>query len=433
LNKAITTRQIIFMALGGSIGAGLMFASGNGLREGGPGTLITGFSIVGFGVWCTMCALGELSATFPVQGSFYDYSVRFISPSWGFAMGWNYVMNFILIVPFEITVMVLVAKYWKTDINSLWLVPVIITGLFGIAALGAKWYAEAEHAFGILKVAILATFTITAVVICAGGVPNDPRDAIGFEYWADGGAFTNGPRGFLLVFLAAGLAYGGTEMLGLTVAECKHPQKVMPLAAKIVGGRILLCYLLPLFMVGLIVKPSVFLEEPFKGMSTVSPFVVAVRKANIIILPDVINAVIFIAVFSMANASIYASSRALHAICAQGMGPRLFGKTTEKTRLPAWALGAVAVVCMLAFINAAPKGDDIFDWLLALGSASNYFTWMSICFAHLRMRWAMKRQGKTDVLKWKSPIGAWGSIISIIISFVGLVAQLVSAILPRED
>ena len=36
-------------------------------------------------------ALGELAVMYPVSGGFYTYSIRFIDPSWGFAMGWNYV------------------------------------------------------------------------------------------------------------------------------------------------------------------------------------------------------------------------------------------------------------------------------------------------------------------------------------------------------
>jgi amino acid transporter len=38
-------------------------------------------------------ALGELAVLYPVSGGFYTYSVRFIDPSWGFAMGWNYVFQ----------------------------------------------------------------------------------------------------------------------------------------------------------------------------------------------------------------------------------------------------------------------------------------------------------------------------------------------------
>lgn len=38
-------------------------------------------------------ALGELAVMYPVSGGFYTYSTRFIDPSWGFAMGWNYVFQ----------------------------------------------------------------------------------------------------------------------------------------------------------------------------------------------------------------------------------------------------------------------------------------------------------------------------------------------------
>lgn len=41
----------------------------------------------------TVFALGELAVMYPVSGGFYTYSTRFIDPSWGFAMGWNYVSS----------------------------------------------------------------------------------------------------------------------------------------------------------------------------------------------------------------------------------------------------------------------------------------------------------------------------------------------------
>jgi yeast amino acid transporter len=42
-------------------------------------------------------ALGELAMMYPISGGFYTYSVRFIDPSWGFAMGWNYVFQWVSI------------------------------------------------------------------------------------------------------------------------------------------------------------------------------------------------------------------------------------------------------------------------------------------------------------------------------------------------
>jgi amino acid transporter len=40
-------------------------------------------------------ALGEMAMLYPISGGFYTYSVRFIDPSWGFAMGWNYVFQWV--------------------------------------------------------------------------------------------------------------------------------------------------------------------------------------------------------------------------------------------------------------------------------------------------------------------------------------------------
>lgn len=51
------------------------------------------FAIIGVMMFNVVYALGELAVMYPVSGGFYTYSVRFIDPSWGFAMGWNYVFQ----------------------------------------------------------------------------------------------------------------------------------------------------------------------------------------------------------------------------------------------------------------------------------------------------------------------------------------------------
>lgn len=254
-----------------------------------------------------MCNLGELSTNFPVKGSFYEFSVRFISPSWGFAMGWNYVMNFVFVVPFEIIVIVMCARYWNPDVSTLYLVPIFIFGLVVIYSFGARWFAESENVFGILKIIVIATFVVTAVCILTGSVSTDTRPAreLAYHSWRTE-AFKNGAPGFLFVFMSAGMAYGGTEMLGLTAAECHSPRYVMSLASRLVAGRIALLYVLPVLMLGLVLKidlsPDTANEDAARE-ALISPFVLAVSQAGIPVLPSFINAIIVVAVFSMANAS----------------------------------------------------------------------------------------------------------------------------------
>ena len=54
---------------------------------------------------------------YPVSGGFYTYSTRFIDPSWGFAMGWNYVFQWAIVLPLELVVAGLTVGYWNPDIN----------------------------------------------------------------------------------------------------------------------------------------------------------------------------------------------------------------------------------------------------------------------------------------------------------------------------
>ncbi|KAK5628738.1 hypothetical protein RRF57_004456 [Xylaria bambusicola] len=430
LKKVITTRQFIFMALGSSIGAGLLIASGQALDVSGPAPLLIAFTVIGFAVWVTMCNLGELSTNFPMGGSFYEFSVRFISPAWGFTMGWNYVLNMIFVVPFEIIIMVMCARYWDPSISALYLVPGIICGLVVIYTCGTRWYAEAENLFGILKLIVIGVFIATAICILAGGVRTDPRPTVDLAYkqWGSG-AFLNGAPGFFFAFATAGTAYGGTEMLGLTAAECCSPQRVMKLA--MIAVRIILLHLVPVFLLSLVLTSRTSpLGAAGNGGSTkelISPFVLAVTEANILVLPDFMNAVIVTSIFSVASACVFAASRALQAISARGMGPRFCARLYRDK--PVGALSIIFTFSLLSFVKAARNGDEVFVWLLSLNSCSNYLTWLSICVAQIRCRLALKRQHKSfqDPQAYESPVGIVGSAVAIAIFAYGLVAQIAAA------
>ena len=84
-------RHLNMIAVGGSIGAGFFVGTGSALTAGGPGSVFICFLIAGIMMFNVVYALGELAVMYPVSGGFYTYSIRFIDPSWGFAMGWNYV------------------------------------------------------------------------------------------------------------------------------------------------------------------------------------------------------------------------------------------------------------------------------------------------------------------------------------------------------
>ncbi len=119
--------SIEMIAIGGAIGTGLFVGAGSALATGGPAALILDFSIIGFMLYNVCMALGELSVVFPVSGSFNSYSSRFLDPAWGFAMGWNYALNWLIVMPLELTAAGLVINYWSTSVNiAVWITVFLI-------------------------------------------------------------------------------------------------------------------------------------------------------------------------------------------------------------------------------------------------------------------------------------------------------------------
>jgi amino acid transporter len=160
---------------------------------------------------------------------------------------------------------------------------------------------------------------ILGIIINCGGVPTDDRGYIGARYWhTPWEAFLNGFHGFCGVFVTAAFAYTGTELVGLAAAETQNPTKEIPRASKQVIWRIFIFYVVNLFLVGLIVPADSDLYKGDGPSSRHSPFVIAIQLAGIKVLPSIFNAVILIAVMSVANSCTYGSTRTIQALAANG-------------------------------------------------------------------------------------------------------------------
>ena len=88
--------------------------------------------------------------------------------------------------------------------------------------------------------------------------------------------------------------------------------------------------------------------------------------------------------------------------------------------LPFFSLG----FGLLAYINEAPQGSTIFTWLLALSGLSNFFTWGSICLAHIRFRYAWTKVNGRSLMSFPShPNSAsWAAILVSLLNILCLIA-----------
>ncbi|KAK4190047.1 amino acid permease/ SLC12A domain-containing protein [Podospora australis] len=426
LVKSLKNRHLQMIAMGGAIGAGLFVGSGRALASGGPASLIICYSIVGIMILNTCQALAEMAVLYPINGAFYQYVIRFVDPSWGFAIGWSYALTWLTVLPFELVVVAMTIDYWDSPVpHGVW-IAVFLVILSAIQIFGVKGYGEVECALSMIKIIACLGFMILGIIINCGGV--GPQGYLGAKYWREPGAFTGGFDGFCSVFVVAAFSFGGTELVGLAAAESQNPQKSIPQASRQVFVRIIFFYIINLFILGLILP---FDHERLGGStSRSSPFVIAISEAGIKVLPDIMNAIIVIAVISVANCCAYGSTRTIQAMASQGMAPKFFHKIDSKGR-PVNCIILQLIFGLLAFIGLAPSGKKIFDWLLALTALSYFFIWGSVCLAHIRFRKAMHLQGiSLDVVPYTPTLGVYGSYCGLGLIFLSLLATFYSAVAP---
>jgi len=60
-----------------------------------------------------------------------------------------------------------------------------------------------------------------------------------------------------------------------------------------------------------------------------SPYVIAINRAGIKVLPHVVNAAVFTSAFSAGNSFLYSSSRVLFGLSIRGQAPKIFSRVTE--------------------------------------------------------------------------------------------------------
>ncbi|KAH3659993.1 hypothetical protein OGAPHI_007198 [Ogataea philodendri] len=429
LQRSLKPRHIQMIALGGSIGTGLFVGSGSALSTGGPAALLIAWGLVGIMIYCTVQAMGELTVTYPVSGSFVQYNTRFISAPWGFCMAYNYAMQWLVVLPLELVAASITIKFWNDKVNSAAWVAIFYVVIVIINFFGVRGYGEAELIFALVKVLAVIGFIILGVILNCGGGPKGGY--IGGQYFYNPGAFADGFKGVCAVFVTAAFSFAGTELCGLAAAETANPRKSLPSAIKQVFWRITLFYIISLTMVGLLVPyddPRLLSSSSVDAAA--SPFVIAIRNGGIKVLPSIMNVVIMIAVLSVGNSSVYACSRTIASLAQQSFAPKIFGYIDRSGR-PLVAVILCLVFGLLCFLAASPKEGDVFNWLLALSGLSSVFTWGSICFCHIRFRRALAIRGRgPDELVFTAQAGVIGSWFGFILNVLILIAQFWIALFP---
>ncbi|TDZ49590.1 Dicarboxylic amino acid permease [Colletotrichum trifolii] len=420
LHRGLKARHITMIAIGGAIGTGLIIGTGKALAQAGPGSVFISYTAIGFIVFLVMAGLGEMAAWLPASSGFTGYASRFCDPSLGFALGWTYWFKYIIVTPNQLTAAALVIQYWvpRERVNPGVFIAIFLVVIICINYFGIKFFGEFEFWLSSFKVIVIVAIILFSLILACGGGPD--RDAKGFRYWRDPGAFREyidtGAAGRFLGFWScmvnATFAYLGTELVGVTVAEAQNPRKTVPRAIKLTFYRILFFYCLSVLLVGMLVpynSPDLAFANTKSAGAAASPFVVAATNAGVKVVPHIINACICVFVFSASNSDLYIASRTLYGLASDGSAPAIF-KKTDKRGVPVYALGFSAMFALLAFMNVSSDSTKIFGYFVNLTTIFGLLTWISILTTHIWWLRARKAQNIPDeVMPYVAPLGIAGS------------------------
>jgi arginine/ornithine permease len=159
------------ISLGGIIGTGLFLGSGLTISQAGPLGAVLSYIVGGTIMYLTMLCLGELAVFLPVTGSFQTYTTRFIGPGIGFAVGWIYWLGWAVMVALELTAAGSLMDRWFPNVPVVVWCTVFTVLLFGLNAVSAKAFGEAEFWFSSLKVLANLFFIILGGAAWFGWLP----------------------------------------------------------------------------------------------------------------------------------------------------------------------------------------------------------------------------------------------------------------------
>lgn len=381
LKRGLKSRHIMMISLGGTIGTGLLLASGNSIAQAGPGGALLAYGLIGIMVFFLMTSLGEMAAYMPVSGSFSTYATKFIDPALGFALGWNYWYNWAITIAAEIAAVSIVMKYWFPDTASwIWSVSFLAI-IFLLNYLSVKSFGESEYWFAFIKVATIIIFLIVSILMIFGILGG--KAPVGFtNFFAGDGPFHGGFFATLGIFLAAGFSFQGTELIGITAGETKDPGKSIPKAVKQIFWRILLFYILAILAIGLLIPYTDSRLINDGETVTTSPFTLVFENAGIAFAASIMNAVVLTAILSAGNSGLYASSRMLWDLAMEGKAPKIFKKLNRRG-VPFAALIATVIVASLSFLTSI-FGEQVYIWLLSASGMCGFIAWLGIAASHYR-------------------------------------------------
>ena len=384
------------VAVGGSIGTGLLLGSGAAMEVAGPAAILS-FVAAAFINWTVAMALGELACAHPAAGSFGVYGDLYLNSFAGFIARAGYWIGLALAIGAEMIAAATYMSTWFPGVRSyLW---IIVFGalllLINLRSVGS--YGRFEFWLSMIKLATIAAFIVIGAALLTTG-------RVAPQYNVQGGFFPKGLWSPLVAMMYAVYSFGGVEMVAVTTGESRSPKETpravwitfLTLTFVYVGAMVILLGVMPWNHAGV----------------TESPFVTTFRTVKIPHASGVMNFVVLTAALSGANATLYVASRMIFSLARTGWAPASLGRLNhEGSPQNAVLHSSFGILFALALTLWAPM--NAFRYMIGAAFTGMILSWLVSLAAHINFR-RRRTPEELAALPLHSPLGIWGSILGFI-------------------
>ena len=422
LQRKLSNRHLQLIAIGGAIGTGLFMGSGKTIALAGPSILFI-YMIIGLMFFFLMRALGEILLSNLHYKSFIDMARDLIGPGAAYYIGWSYWLGWVLVGIADLAAIINYLGFWlPPDVGFTPMGQALISAgcvlfVLGLNLLTVKLFGEIEFWFALIKIlAILGLILIGGFMVFSHFHSPDGTASSFTNVWAHGGMFPKGADGFLAGFQIALFAFVGVELLGTMAAETKDPEKNLPKAVNAIPTRIILFYVLSLFVVMSVTPWD-------KIPADQSPFVSLFMHAGIPVSAIIMNLVVLSSVMSSMNSGVFSTSRMLFGLARGGQAPQALARLSKRS-VPAKGL---IFSCFFIMAGAGlqyfvPNTVEAFTLASSLCVILFISIWGLIMVCYLRYRKLNPQLHESS--KFKMPGGIWMSYI--VLAFLAFALVILS-------
>ena len=409
LSRSLKSRHVSMIAIGGIIGAGLFVGSSTTISQAGPAAVFS-FAIAGFIILLVMRMISEMAIAVDGVQTFPDFARAGLGHLAGFMSGWLYWYFWVVVVAIEAIAGAQIIHGWFPMLSELGIGIALMALLTAVNLMSARAYGEFEFWFSSIKVAAIIVF----ILVCAAW-------AFGFS---SGGGATFGnltehggfvPNGWGVVLAAATstiFSLVGAEIATIAAAESEEPAKVISRMTVSVTLRILIFYILSIFLIVAVVPWTEIVPK-------VSPFAATLGYMGIPAGKLIMEAVVLVAVLSCLNSGLYVTSRALFGLAKHQDAPQWLVQV-NKRKVPARAILIASLFSYFALAADAVSRDVVFSFLINSCGVTMLLLYLMTAGAQLKLRrkYEAEDPARLQIKMWFHPYGTYIAIAAMLVILV---------------